>query len=87
MNQELRKLCVSFVCGDRGARTQNTVVEVSLRERTDRMNNAILEKSGSITMYHDAKVAELLCAELGAEHVRQNWLQAQHVLWYLIVGN
>ena len=87
MNQELVKLCVSFVWGDRGARTQNTTVEFALRKRTDKMNAAILKKSESIIMYHDAKAAELRCAHVwGAEHVRQNWVQAQHMLWYLIVS-
>ena len=88
MNQELVKLCVSFVCGDRGVRTQNITVELALRQRTDKINEAILKKSESIIMYNNAKEAELRCADVGiiAEHLRQNWVQAQHMLWYLIVS-
>ena len=90
MNRELKQLCVSFLVGDRGSRTQDVCVELQLREKTDRINRIILQKKHSIMMYIRAKAAvEYLRVTIRPRQrfTYNNWTEAKNMWWSFVVGD
>ena len=82
MNNELVQVCVSFLCGDRAARTQDISTELALRRSTDKLNEAILKKSDVISMYYNAKSKSL---EANPYFITLNWQSTARMMWGLIV--
>jgi hypothetical protein len=80
----VHKIVISFICGDRGSRTQEASIELSLRKITDKINDVILLKSKTIKSYIQARESMYHCLARGVPQTAANWQNTAKMYWMML---
>ena len=85
LTKDIEQLCVAFVVGNRGSRTQTLPVEYELRRKTDVINKEIEKRSSFIEQWSNA-FGNTELARNQNQRMFETWNHSKKVVWYFIVS-